>query len=127
MTSAASAAMPAPQTNANARFCLGSGSSRSIHSTSAISSGTGSSASGSAIANGAGPSPNAKDCTASIPTAMNAQAAAIAMPMMKPTGVRPGSRSASTAAGSNGLGRHRWFGLLRWLKCLLGLGRLGRH
>src|ERR1700722_20275632 len=102
MTSAASAAIPAPQTNANARFCRGSGSSRSIHSTSEISSGTGSSASGSANANGAGPSPKANDCTASIPTATNVQKAAIAMPMMKPTGVRPGSRSASTAAGSNG-------------------------
>src|ERR1700722_9658973 len=102
MTSAARAAIPAPQTNANARFCLGSGSSRSIHSTSAISSGTGSSASGSAIANGAGPSPNAKDCTASIPTVTNAQKAATAIPTMKPTGVRPGSRSSSTATGSNG-------------------------
>src|ERR1700722_11412750 len=102
MISAVSAAMPAPQPNANARLARGSGSSRSIHSTTTTSSGTGSSARGSAIANGAAPSPAANDCTASMPSATIAQAAVTAMPTMKPPGVRPAGRPASTARGLNG-------------------------
>src|ERR1700761_7774520 len=102
ISSAASAAMPAPQPNANTRLMRGSGSSRSTHSTAAISSGTGSRASGSAIANGAAPAPTANDCATSIPSATIAQVAVTAVPMMSATGVRPGGRPARTARGSNG-------------------------
>src|ERR1700691_2164354 len=100
--SAVSAAMPAPQPNANASVPRGSGSSRSTQSTATTSSGTGSSAKGSAIANGAAPSPAANDCTASMPSATIAQAAVTAVPTMNPTGVRPGGRPARTARGLNG-------------------------
>src|SRR5712691_5305208 len=93
--------MPAPQPNANARLPRGSGSSRSTHSTSAMSSGTGSRASGKATMNGTAPSPAAKPWPISMPRAMMAQAAVIAMPAMKLTLVRPGTRPSITARGSN--------------------------
>src|ERR1700691_4318741 len=100
--SAVSAAMPAPQPNANASVPRGSGSSRSTQSTATTSSGTGSSARGSAIANGAAPSPAANDCTASMPSATIAHAAVIAMQAMHATGVRPGGRPSRPARGSHG-------------------------
>src|SRR6201995_3201697 len=100
MTMAASAAIPAPHRKPKTRLIRGSGSSRSMNSTTDTSSGTGARASGSAIQNGAALRPDALASASSMPNTRSTHSAATMMPTMTPTRARPGFRPSTTALGS---------------------------
>src|ERR1035438_8667133 len=101
ITTASSAATPAPQANASTRLTRGSGSSRSISSTQPTRNGTGSRANGSAMRNGATLCPAAPTlCRASVPRTTIPQPIAAMMPRISPVRGLPGGRPSITARGS---------------------------
>ena len=71
-----------------------------MNRTAATSSGTGARASGSAMKNGVVLCPDATLSPSSMPNTMMTHSAAAAIPMMTPTGARPGGLPSMTALGS---------------------------
>ena len=100
MSAAKRAAMPAPHRKPKIRLIRGSGSRRSMNRTAATSSGTGARASGSAMKNGVVLCPDATLSPSSMPNTMITHSAASTIPMMTPTGARPGGLPSMTALGS---------------------------
>ena len=94
------AAIPAPHKNPKIRLSRGSGSRRSMNSTTPTSSGTGARASGSAMRNGVVLCPDATLSPSSMPNTISTHSAASTIPMMTPTGARPGGLPSMTALGS---------------------------